>query len=480
MVGKFFHRVATALELLFLSLPMHAQTTSTAPMVRLAEVEVHSDKVDAFLRVADEVAQASVRTEPGVLALYPVRVKGTTSTFRVIEVYRDQEAYEAHLKTPHFLRYKEASLPLVASLRLLDTESLVPELLPEILKKYSEASTPLKRVITLEEHFIIPHINKLVADYLTKQNGGKPLTTPAQQELMKIVLPDDAIAEVGERRLRFMDEAGVTMQVLSYGAGGPQNLPDRALAVKLCREANDTLARLVARHPDRFAGFALLPMVDVPSAVAELERSVRQLGLRGAMILGTPFGKHLDGKVYRPLFAKAAELGVPIYLHPGAVPQPVASYYAPGEGWSDVATAMFATAGYLWHADSGMEVLRLVMSGLFEEYPTLQVISGHWGELVPFYFNRLDDQQSKVLRLPKTISDYYRSNVYLTPSGFFSEAQLRYAIDVVGAERILYSADYPFLLDKDTRAFLERADVPQRAKELIAHENAERLLKLSR
>lgn len=479
-MSKFFHRVALALGLLFLSYPMHAQPTPSDPMVRLAEVEVHPDKVEAFLQVAQEVARASVETEPGVLALYPVRVKGTSSTFRVIEVYRDKAAYEAHLKTPHFLRYKEASLPLVASLCLLDTESLQPELLPMLLKKYPEEVRPLERVITLEEHFILPHINKQVADYLVKQNGGKPLTNPAQQELLKIILPDDAITEVGERRLRFMDEAGVTMQVLSYGAGGPQNLPDKVLATKLCREANDSLSRIVSRHPDRFAGFALLPMVDVPSAVAELERSVRQLGLRGAMISGTPFGKHLDGKAFRPLFAKAAELGVPLYLHPGAVPAPVASYYAPGEGWSDVATAMFATAGYLWHADSGLEVLRLVMSGLFEEYPSLQIISGHWGELVPFYLNRLDDQQSKVMRLPKKISEYYRSNIYLTPSGFFSEAQLRYALEVVGAERILYSADYPFLLDKETRSFLEKTNIPQRAKELIAYENAERLLKLPR
>lgn len=458
-----------------------AQDVRSKEIVRIAEIEVHPKHVQEFTRLARVVAEESLSKEPGVLCLYPVQVRGSKTSFRVIEVYRDQAAYEAHLQAPHFLRYKAASLPMVSSLKLVDTDPIVAELLPTILKKHEQgAVSALERVVTLEEHFVIPAINKQVSDYFIAQNGGKPIVTEAQRELMSIVLPDTDIAELGARRLSFMDEAGVTMQVLSYGAEGPQNLPDKALALRLCQAANDSLARIIELNPKRFSGFALLPMVDPLAAAQELERSVRQLGLRGAMISGSPFGKHLDEQEFRPIFAKAAELGVLIYLHPGAVPATVSNYYAPGQGWSDVAAAMFATAGYLWHADSGMEVLRLIMSGLFEEYPSLQIISGHWGELVPFYFNRLDDQQSKVLKLPRKISDYYRTNVYLTPSGFFSEAQLRYALDVVGADRILYSADYPFLKDKTTRSFLEQASIPDAAKKRIAYENADRLLKLGR
>lgn len=108
----------------------------------------------------------------------------------------------------------------------------------------------------------------------------------------------------------------------------------------------------------------------------------------------------------------------------------------------------------------------------------LQIISGHWGELVPFYLNRLDDQQSKTLNLPRKISDYYRRNIHIAPSGLFSEAQLKYAIEAVGADRIIYSADYPFLTDKNTRRFLENADISAEDKEKIAYRNAEKLLNL--
>lgn len=333
-------------------------------------------------------------------------------------------------------------------------------------------------MITVEEHFIIPSINKRVSDYLVQQNGGKPIVSEAQRELMKIVLPNNDIAELGTERLKFMDQAGVSLQVLSYGAGGPQNLGDRTLALRLCQEANDSLSAIIKQQPDRYAGMALLPMINTQDAVQELERCVKVLGLRGLMISGSPLGKHLDDPYFRPIFAKASELGIPVYLHPGTVPPAISAYYAPSDKWSPVATAMFATAGYLWHADSGIELIRLIMSGLFDEYPSLQIISGHWGELVPFYFNRLDDQQSKTLALPKKISDYFRSNVYISPSGFFSEAQLRYAVEVMGADRILYSADYPFLQDLNTRRFLEESSLSQDDKERIAYKNAEKLFGL--
>ena len=130
-------------------------------------------------------------------------------------------------------------------------------------------------------------------------------------------------------------------------------------------------------------------------------------------------------------------------------------------------------------AGGGIGVLRLIMSGIFDELPSLQIISGHWGELVPFYLNRLDDQQSKTMKLPRKISDYYKSNIYITPSGFFSDAQLRYAIEAVGADRIIYAADYPFLIDKNTRAFLDMAPISNEDRDKVGYLNAERLLKLN-
>lgn len=333
----------------------------------------------------------------------------------------------------------------------------------------------LKKIITIEEHFIIPEISKKVSAFYEQQ--GIKMSNPVQKELMKMVLPTtENIEDVGERRIKFMDESGIDMQVLSYGAGSPQNITDTLLAVSLCQEANNELARLIKIHPDRFAGFALLPLVDAHAAAKELERTVKQFGFKGAMISGTFNGHFLDEPEFLPIFSKAEELNVPIYLHPAIVQKNIAEYYYQSENWSPVAGAMFASAGYGWHLDSGIGIIRLIISGIFDKYPNLQIISGHWGELVPFYLNRLDDQLSKTLPLKHKISEYYKKNIYVTPSGLFSDAQLKFAIDELGADRIIYSGDYPFLINTQTRQFLENVPIPREDKEKIAYKNAEKLL----
>ena len=347
-----------------------------------------------------------------------------------------------------------------------------------------EKSTPkhkLKKLITIEEHFVLPQISAQVMKFLTQQNGGTSPVGEAQRELMKIVLPtNEFIAEVGEKRLQFMNKAGITMQILSYGAGSPQNITDISLAEELCQQANDQLLHLIAQNPTRFAGFSLLPMVSVEKAVKELERTT-QLGLKGAMISGTINGKFLDEPVFMPIFEKAEQLGVPIFLHPAIIDKEISNYYYQNnqKQWSEVAGLMFASAGYGWHIDSGISVLRLIFSGLFDKLPNLQIISGHWGEMVPFYLNRLDDQQAKTLQLKHKISDYYKKNIYISPSGFFNENQLKYAIAEVGAERIIYAGDYPFLIDENTNSFLANSDISKKDKQKIAFENAEKLFKLA-
>lgn len=459
----------------------HATTMTDRAIMRIADIEIDERYADAFMKAARDVAEASVTREPGVICLLPMRLNDNPNHVRVVEVYRDSAAYQAHLLTPHFQTYKRITTPWVKSLVLHDGTQIAPDVTTSIFRKLppTTAATALRRVITLEEHFILPDIARQILAELTKENDGKSPISETQRDLMRIVLPtNDDIADVGERRLRFMDEAGVDMQVLSYGAPSPQNLRDTAVAIRLCRAANDELARLIARHPTRFAGFAVLPATAPEAAADELERAVRRLGMKGAMLSGTCNGRFFDAPEFRVIFARAAKLGVPIYLHPATVSPEVARYYYADPRWSGVASAMFATAGYGWHVDSGIGILRLIFSGIFEELPDLQIISGHWGELVPFYLNRLDDQQNKTLNLPCKISDYFRTNIYITPSGFFSEAQLKYAVETVGVDRILYSADYPFLIDRDTRGFLERAPISSTDKNRIGYENAERLLKL--
>jgi predicted TIM-barrel fold metal-dependent hydrolase len=338
---------------------------------------------------------------------------------------------------------------------------------------------PLEKIITIEEHFILKSISQKVAAFNIKENGGVAPANAVQKELMAMVLPtNDDIEDVGERRIKFMNESGIDMQVLSYGAGGPQNITDKTLTIELCQEANDELANLIKRHPTRFAGFATLPVADPIAAGEELNRAVEALGLKGAMLSGTFNGHFFDEPEFLPIFSKAWELNVPVYMHPGFISKNIAAHYYQSNNWPAVAGAMFASAGYGWHLDSGIAIVRLITSGIFDKLPDLKLISGHWGELVPFFLNRLDDQLSKTLKLDRKISDYYKSNVYITPSGLFSDTQLKYMIEELGADKIIYSGDYPYLIDKNTRRFLEMAPISEEAKEKIGYKNAEKLLDL--
>lgn len=346
----------------------------------------------------------------------------------------------------------------------------------------SEQNKPkksLKRIITIEEHFILKNVSQKVATFNAKQNGGTLPNALVQKELLALVMPTiDDIADVGERRIQFMDESGIDIQVLSYGPGSPQNITDKTLALELCQEANNELANLIKLHPARFSGFALLPVADPNAAAAELDRTVKQLGFKGAMLSGTFNGRFFDEPEFFPIFSKAQELNVPLYIHPAIIEKNVADYYYQSESWSAVATAMFASAGYGWHLDSGIAMLRLIASGILDKLPNLKLISGHWGELTAFFLNRLDDMLAITLKLNRKISDYYKSSIYITPSGLFSENQLKYAITELGADRIIYSGDYPFLIDKNTTSFLETVSVSNEDKEKIAYKNAEKLLGL--
>lgn len=338
---------------------------------------------------------------------------------------------------------------------------------------------PLKKIITIEEHFTLKNISQRVAAFNIKENGGMAPNDTVQKELMAIGLPtNDDIEDIGERRIKFMNESGIDVQVLSYGPGSPQNITDKALAIELCQEANNELANLIKRHPTRFAGFAVLPVADPIAAAEELNRTVKELDFKGAMLSGTFNGHFFDEPGFLPLFSKAQELEAPLYMHPAVIPKNIAAHYYQGNNWPAVAGAMFASAGYGWHLDAGIAIVRLIASGIFDRLPDLKLISGHWGELVPFFLNRLDDQLSKTLKLDHKISDYYKSNIYITPSGLFSNAQLKYVIDELGADKIIYSGDYPFLIDKNTRQFLETAPISQEAKEKIGYKNAEKLLRL--
>jgi len=341
------------------------------------------------------------------------------------------------------------------------------------------------RIIALEEHTLDPGIAKAIqatqaaeAGYMADLDSPVEDKPPASEN-RPYMLPVREImpraADVGAGRLAEMDAHGIDMQVLSYS--NASQLAPAAQSVELTRGANDRLAAIARAHSNRFAGFATLPWQDPQAAAAELERAVHELGLKGTLLIGRPGKTFLDDPRYEPVLAKLAELKVPLYVHPGPpLPEVQLPYYG---GLDKTVSARLSLFGWGWHNEAGIQVIRMILSGTFDKFPDLQVISGHWGEMVPFYLQRLDDAMPRgVTGLSRTITDTYTSHVHVTPSGMLNLPHFKFIREVLGADRILYAVDYPYLTNTGAREFLEQLPITQEEKEKIAHRNAEALLRL--
>ena len=282
------------------------------------------------------------------------------------------------------------------------------------------------------------------------------------------------LADLGEGRLALMDEQGVDVQVLSLTTPGLHNL-EPAAVVEMARRVNDLIAETCARRPDRFQGFAALPTPDPQAAPRELERAVRELGLKGALLCGRTRGRHLDHPDLRPLLAQAAELGVPVFIHP-QTPLP-AVRDAIYSGLSEKADLALAAFGLGWHYEAGLQWIRLAAAGVFDELPKLQIILGHWGEVVLFYLERTSAVFDRALELRRPLIDYARRNLFVTGSGMWSDAYLQRCLEIVGPERLLFSTDFPYQYRPggDARRFLEGASLDPVHREALAHGNWERL-----
>ncbi len=279
----------------------------------------------------------------------------------------------------------------------------------------------------------------------------------------------ERLLEVGERRIAAMDEAGLDAQVLSLTTPGLQSLPEDE-AVGLQVETNDRTAELVKSHPDRFQGFATLATPAPTQAAGELERAVTKLGLNGALLFGRTGERNLDHPDNWPIFEAAEALRAPLYLHP-QIPQAGvrAALYT---GFDEAVEVAFATYGIGWHYESGVQFLRLALSGVLDRFPELQVLLGHWGELVLFYLDRADGLAMQA-QLPHRFSDYVRRNAYITAGGVYSQRYLRWASEVVGTERILFATDYPYRAGPagGVEAFLASAGLDSADQERIASGN---------
>ena len=323
------------------------------------------------------------------------------------------------------------------------------------------------KIVALEEHFVTAEVldawGRLDGDERDMAVGQ---TTPP--DIQRRLL------DCGDERVRMMDESGVDVQVLSITTPGVQNLaPDDAVA--LAARTNNRAAEVVRSRPDRFQAFATLPTPAPEQAARELERAVRELGLDGAMLNGRTRERPLDHPDLLPIFEAAASLRAPLYIHPQMPVRPVREAYYSGLG--DKVDQMFAQGGIGWHYETGVQLLRLVLAGVFDRFPDLQVIVGHWGEAVLFYLDRIDMLNEVADHLQRPIHDYFRRNVSVTPSGIFSPRYLRWSREVLGVERILFSVDYPFIPAPNgaARAFLESAVPDEAERRAIAYGNWDRL-----
>ncbi|WP_248705061.1 amidohydrolase family protein [Curtobacterium sp. MWU13-2055] len=249
----------------------------------------------------------------------------------------------------------------------------------------------------------------------------------------------ELLRDLGDARLAAMDEQGIDVQVLSLAPPGAQPL-DAADAIPLSQQANDIAIAAVADHPDRFRAFATLPMADPDAAVAELERTAG-LGCVGAMVYGRTGEVPLDDRRYDDLFAVAASLGQPVFIHPQIPSKRLRE--AAYEGFDPMVELGLATFGWGWHLEAARAALRLIVGGTFDRHPDLQVVLGHWGELLLFWLDRADSL-SRVAGLERTVSDTVRSNLHITSSGMLSPTLLRHALDVTTPDRLLFSTDHPF------------------------------------
>lgn len=311
------------------------------------------------------------------------------------------------------------------------------------------------RVIALEEHFLAPAV--------ARQFEGLPMAPALVRQL----------SDLGEARITDMDAAGIDYQILGHTAPGLQGvLGPEAAAV--ARETNDFVADAVRQNPSRLGAFAVLPTADPEAAARELEHAKHDLGFVGSMINGMTAGKFLDDSSFEPLLAAAEELRMPIYLHPAAPPPPVREAYF--HNLSPTNEFALSTAGWGWHAETATHVLRIILGGVFDRHPDLQLVIGHMGEALPFFLARIDwvfNQFPTQLQHP--VSEYFQRNIHITTAGVFTLPPLLCSLMVVGAPRILFSVDYPYSTTTDATAFLRAAEISAPDKELIAHGNAERL-----
>jgi 5-carboxyvanillate decarboxylase len=387
---------------------------------------------------------------------------------------------------------------VLKNLSTLAAASTLPPFLKDSVSSPNAApgveSKPRLRKIATEEAFTIPEIAEAIRKVvqqggpnldllLLKQLYEAPASLPAQAQstndqvsnrdrAAKDMLPK--LLDFEKARLETMDTHGVDMHILSLVMPGVQMF-EREQAMELAQLANNRLSEVVQRRPDRFAGLASFAPQDPNAAAKEMERAITTLKLNGFIVNSHTANTYLDDPQFLPILEAAEALGMPLYIHPRApsdgMAAPFKDYRLEGAVW-----------GY--GIETSTHILRLVFGGVFDRFPKLQVVIGHMGEALPFWLGRLDFMGAPGARAGRKNqlmpSEYFKRNITITTSGVEDPLALRYCIDKIGADRIMWAIDYPFQPTASAVAFIESASISEADREKIAYGNAERIFRIKK
>lgn len=326
---------------------------------------------------------------------------------------------------------------------------------------------PQRERIAVEEGFTIPEI-AAAARALAEKTGTPMALTPARRALFQ------ELSDLGERRIRAMDEDGITLQLVVIGSPGVQAF-DPSEGTALARLANDRLAAACKAYPTRLAGLAALAPQHPSGAAAELERAVKALGLKGAIINSHTHGEYLDDRKFWPIFETAQSLDVPVYLHPRE----------PSPGMAGPLGMPGFRVAWGYGVETGTHVMRLIAGGVFDAFPRLTLVIGHMGESIPFTLERIDNRYLWELEIggfaraiQKLPSQYFRDNIIVTTSGMNYRLPLMMTIELLGIDNLLFAADWPFEKARDAVDAMDAMPLSEEDREKIYHRNAKRVFRL--
>ncbi|MCW8103558.1 amidohydrolase family protein [Streptomyces tauricus] len=340
----------------------------------------------------------------------------------------------------------------------------------------------------LSTHAIASHVTADETTDFAQRDKDLPFIgteeTFSTRELMvlndRLFLEDTGLAELGPRRIGAMDKAGLNIQILSAHTPGVQNVKGKK-GIDFAYRLNKLLVDgPMATYPGRFKAFATLPLQNPEASADELERTVREDGFLGCLTNGIIGKKFLDHPDFEPLLSRAEVLDVPIYIHPGLPPDEVFEIYYSNmrpEYQKEFQDQVLSISAYGWHQEVVTQCLRMITSGVFDRHPKLQIIIGHMGEGLPFFYERVLEKMSEVTRksLDKPFEQYFHDNFWFTTSAFPQTELLDLLLKYISVDRVMFATDYPFADMKTQTDWFRGVALSREAKEKIAFRNAEKL-----